>query len=213
MTGIDKICDKILSDAQAECTVLIDRANAQAQEITQSYAQIAQTQAEQILSRGMKNADERKERLAGVAQLEARKLHLQTKQQMISSAFDAALKELCSMEQEEYIRVMAALAADAAVSGKEEVIMSSRDRESIGKQVVSEANKLIKARSEAADANAVKKLISMLSGGLTLSDETRDICGGLILREGNMEINATFETLIRLAEYDISGQVAEILFS
>lgn len=213
MTGIDKICDKILSDAQAECTVLIDRANAQAQEITQSYAQIAQTQAEQILSRGRKNADERKERLAGVAQLEARKLHLQTKQQMISSAFDAALKELCSMEQEEYIRVMAALAADAAVSGKEEVIMSSRDRESIGKQVVSEANKLIKARSEAADANAVKKLISMLSGGLTLSDETRDICGGLILREGNMEINATFETLIRLAEYDISGQVAEILFS
>ena len=213
MTGIDKICDKILSDAQAECTVLIDRANAQAQEITQSYAQIAQTQAEQILSRGRKNADERKERLAGVAQLEARKLHLQTKQQMISSAFDAALKELCSMEQEEYIRVMAALAADGAVSGKEEVIMSSRDRESIGKQVVSEANKLIKARSEAADANAVKKLISMLSGGLTLSDETRDICGGLILREGNMEINATFETLIRLAEYDISGQVAEILFS
>lgn len=213
MTGIDKICDKILSDAQAECAVLIDRANAQAQEITQSYAQIAQTQAEQILSRGRKNADERKERLAGVAQLEARKLHLQTKQQMISSAFDAALKELCSMEQEEYIRVMAALAADGAVSGKEEVIMSSRDRESIGKQVVSEANKLIKARSEAADANAVKKLISMLSGGLTLSDETRDICGGLILREGNMEINATFETLIRLAEYDISGQVAEILFS
>ena len=47
---------------------------------------------------------------------------------------------------------------------------------------------------------------------LTLSQETREMDGGLILREGNVEINCAFETQLRLLRESMAAEVAGILF-
>ena len=47
---------------------------------------------------------------------------------------------------------------------------------------------------------------------LTLSQETREMDGGLILREGNVEINCAFETQLRLLRGSMAAEVAGILF-
>lgn len=218
MTGIDKICDQIRGDAEAESAKILERADHEAREIRESYAQVAKNEAEQLLARGKAAAEEREKRLGGVAQLEARKLHLKTKQQMLDAAFDAALAELRSLPADEYVSVLAHLAAESAVSGNEEIILSADDRDTYGKQVVAEANRLLKARTAAQEPEADtlralgKKVLAAFTSGLTLADETRNITGGLILKEDKMEINATFKTLIRLIRDELSGEVAGVLF-
>lgn len=50
------------------------------------------------------------------------------------------------------------------------------------------------------------------TGMLTLSEETRPMAGGLILRDGRVETNCSFEVLIRLQRGALSAEVAQVLF-
>ncbi len=217
MTGIDKICEKIANAAQSECDIITERAKSEADEILSGYRELADAQASKILESGRKSAAEREERLAGVARLEARKLGLKTKQQMIDAAFEKALENLTLLPEDEYIQILAKLAAESSISGDEEIILSPDDRAAYGKQVVAEANRILKLQEEKNEPISIKsigrQLISQLSGGLTLSDETRSISGGVILVKDRMEINATFDTLIRLSREKLSVEVADILFN
>ena len=47
---------------------------------------------------------------------------------------------------------------------------------------------------------------------MTLSDETREIRGGLILRRGSVEANCSVELLVDLCKGELSSRLAEILF-
>ena len=48
---------------------------------------------------------------------------------------------------------------------------------------------------------------------LTLADETREMEGGLILRDGNVEVNCAFETQLRVLRETMAAEVAAILFA
>ena len=47
---------------------------------------------------------------------------------------------------------------------------------------------------------------------ITLSDETRDIGSGLILRDGASEVDCTFRTLVMQLRDGMSREVADVLF-
>ena len=49
-------------------------------------------------------------------------------------------------------------------------------------------------------------------GQLTLSGETANIPGGFILRNGSIEVNCAYDTLVRLQKTETAGQVARQLF-
>lgn len=49
-------------------------------------------------------------------------------------------------------------------------------------------------------------------GELTLSQETRSIQGGFVLVNGDVEVNCTFETLVRLRRGTMAGETAKLLF-
>ena len=141
-----------------------------------------------------KAAAEREERLAGTAQMEARKAALAAKQEMVEKAYELALKKLCSLPEEKYTAVLAELLVQASSTGKEEVIFSEADRRKVGKAAVEKANK-----------DGGKKL--------ALSGETRSIPGGFILRSENVEVNCAFDTLVRLQKAETAGDVVKKLFS
>ena len=227
MNGIEKITQRIDQDAQSEIDKILGDARAQAAEILARYEAQAQKESEDIVARGEKNAAERQDRLASVAQMEAKKLTLATKQEMLDKAFDLALDRLVSLPDEEYVALLADLAARAATTGREQLIFSQKDRARIGKQVVAAANeKLAKAVApELPDALAESKAGAILdkvvsgasallagTGMLTLSEETRPLRGGFILSDGDVEVNCAFETLVRLDRGEISGEVAKALF-
>ena len=97
MDGIEKIPGRIEADAEREIEAIQAQARAQAEEIAAGYEAQAGRESEEILARGRRNADERVERLASVAQLECRKLELAAKQEMLSRAYDKALEQLLNL--------------------------------------------------------------------------------------------------------------------
>ena len=227
MNGIEKITERIEGDAQREIDAVLNAARAEAEGITQRYQAQAGRESADLVARGEKAAAERVERLGSVAQLEARKLALAAKQEMLDRAFELALQKLCTLPAEEYIDLLAALTVKAAQSGKEQVIFSRKDRSRVGKAVVTRANEMLakqvapKLPDELTDTKAGAILDRVVTGAsailagtgmLTLAEETRPIRGGVILSDGDVEVNCTFETLVRLQREAMSGEVAKALF-
>ena len=83
MNGIEKITGQIEADVQREIDDLTAQAQAQAAEILADYEARARAEAEATLKRGALAAAQREERLGDMARLEARKLTLGTKQEMV----------------------------------------------------------------------------------------------------------------------------------
>nr|WP_326184543.1 V-type ATP synthase subunit E [uncultured Oscillibacter sp.] len=193
MNGIEKITQLIESDAQSEIDRVLSEAKEEAAKITARYEEQAAAEAAELTARNEKAAAEREERLVSVAQMEARKVILGVKQEMVEQVYVQALQKLCAMPDKEYVDVLAGLLAQASSSGREEVVLSPADRKRVGKAAVDKAN-----------AASGKKLV--------LSEETRPIEGGFILKDKNVEVNCTFETLVRLQKAETAGAVVKKLF-
>ena len=210
MDGMEKITARIQEDADREIAAL----NAQTDEQIAALQAQARTQAEQerqtILARGERAAAERLERLKSAAQMERRKLELAAKQEVLSEAFDQALERLCTLPDEEYIQLLTALVLRAVTTGREQLIFSQKDRSRIGKAVVVAANEAL--------VNFLGKMVNSATaqitgtGLLTLSEETRPIQGGFILTDGPVEVNCSFEAMLRLQREQLEKPAAEILF-
>lgn len=228
MNGIEKITHRIEAEAQHEIDNILSAARAEAETIAARYETAADKEGQDILARGRKAAEERVERLESVAALEARKLTLAAKQEMLGNAFDLALKQLTDLPEEEYVALLAKMAAKSALTGREEVILSPRDHARCGAQVVSAANAILakqaapKLPDELSDTKAGAFLSKVVTVGsallngtamLTLSDEQRPILGGLVLSDGEVEINCTFDTLVRMQRESMAAEVAKVLFA
>ena len=193
MNGIEKITKRIEAQAQAEIDRILAEAKERADEI---HAQAeAQAEAERVALtvRNEKVAAEREERLVGAAQMEAKKIVLAARQEQLEKVYAKALETLCSMPDEQYTKTLATLLEKAAPDGKGSVIFAPDVKERIGAATVALANEKLK-------------------GSLTLAEETRPMQGGFILSKGNVEVNCTFETLVRLQKAETAGAVLKKLF-
>ena len=199
MNGIEKITQRIAEDNQKEIEVLLEKAQAEARAITAGYKEKAQADYDEALRQGKADADYRVERMSGVAQLEARKLRLSAKQEMLDKAFEAAMGKLLAMPEEEYAALLTDLAISGISTGKEALIFSVKDRPRYGKRVVIAANEKLEAMGRTAE--------------LTLSQESREFEGGLYIQDGNIENNCTFSTIIRILREQMAAEVASILFN
>ena len=68
---------------------------------------------------------------------------------------------------------------------------------------------------EEAQMNKVAANVSALAQGtamLTVSEETRAFSGGFILKNGRIEVNCTFDALVRSEREQTAGAVAKLLF-
>ena len=227
MDGIEKITGRIAADTEAEIASIQAEARRQADEITARYEAQAKREAEEIAARGRRSAEERQARLASVAQLDARKLELAARQEMLAQAFDLALEKLCSLPEEEYVQLLTRLVLEASTTGKEQLVFSPQDRARVGKQVVVAANEAMvkQVAPELPDAITDTKVGAFLgkvvnsttamvtgTGMLTLSEETRPMKGGFVLVDGDVEVNCAFETLVRLQREKLEKEVDQVLF-
>ena len=226
MEGIEKITARIAQDAQAEISRLTAETEEKVQAVLTNAAAQAQQEANEIVEKGRMAASERLERLNSASQMERRKLELAARQEVLGEAFALALEKLCTLPEQEYIALLTRLALEASSSGKEQLIFSQKDRAAVGKQVVMAVNDaLVKERAPSLPEEVtrskvgafVDKLVhnttaAVTGTGLTLSEETRDLKGGFIMVDGDVEINCAFETLVRLQREQMEKKVADALF-
>jgi V/A-type H+-transporting ATPase subunit E len=194
MTGIEKITSRVIAEGEHEAGEICRAAEEQAAGIRAA----ADMEAESLLNKARADAEKeaarRAELILASAETEAKKSLLSMKQEMISRAFGMALDKLLSLDRDDYIAMLARLAAEASETGDEEIILNEHDAEAFGMEIVIAANRII-------------------NGTMTLSHERRKIKGGLILKHGKIELNCALETLVALSKNELSGKIAEMLFS
>ena len=196
MTGIEKIVARLEADAQADCDAAAEASRQECETILAQYYQQAQDEYEKRLRDGLLACSQREERLASAAEMEAKKDLLAFKQSMVDEVFTTAVDRLASLPREDYVNFLSRLAAQASQYRCEELIFNEKDAASVGKDVCKAAN-------------------AILGHGacLTVSEETRDIPGGFIAKQGNIETNCALDTMVQLRRSDLASQVAELLFS
>ena len=227
MNGIEKITARIQQDAGAELKAIRAQAEEQAAQIRSQYEAQAKAEAEKAAESCRQAAQQQLERLEGAAEMEAKTRLLTAKQACIDRAFERAREHLLSMPEAEYVELLAKLAVRSSTTGREEVVLNERDRAAVGQKVVARANQLL---AQAVAPDLPEELKASKAGGiltkvvtganallqgtamLTLAADTAEIQGGLILRDGQVEVNCAFETQLRLLRESLAGQVAKILF-
>jgi len=199
MAGADKIRDRILEEARQQAQTNIQRAKEEAARIISAAKEEADKRKNAIIEGAEKEAVERAKRLVSAAELEGRKKKLQTKQEMIKLAFDKAVENLNSFPRESYREILSSMILNSIKTGREEVILSKDDISKLGDGFIDSINKKLRERG--------------INGGLKLSDESRNITGGFILKDGSIEINNTFEALVRMMHDELETEVVKVLFS
>ena len=225
MNGIEKITGRITADAQAEAERVLSSAREEAARISARYQAQADAECADLAAKNARAAAEREERLVSAAQMEARKVALAAKQEMVEKTYALALEKLCALPEERYVEVLAELLVQASSTGREEAVFSQEDRERVGRAAVARANEILAKRAapgvpqgDSAVTNLLSKVaanVTAMAKGtamLTLSKETRPLKGGFILKDENVEVNCTFDTLVRLQKAETAGAVAKKLF-
>lgn len=198
MKGIASIKERILEDAHQK----VDEIQKSAQEKADGIRVQADKQAQRILENAKNDAqyecEEHKRRLITIAQLDLKKQALETKQDMIEKTFENVLDKLCKLPLDQYKAVITDMLLDVC-DGKEQVVFSNIDKERLGKSFINTVNnKLIQEGK---------------NGKLSISDEVHSFKGGFILKGEGVEINSTFEFVLRTVRDDIESEVAGILFA
>ena len=194
MKGTEKIIAHIEADANARADAIIKEAEAKAAATREAYEQKAKEAYAEKIRAGVKANQDRLESMERLARMEGRKAILALKQDMVNESFDLAADKLVKLPEAQYVAFLAKLAAQASVTGDEQIILNARDRETVGEKVVAAANE-------------------KLSGGkLTLAPETGDFKGGLILRRENIAVNCTAELLVDLCRDEMAAELAGVLF-
>ena len=194
MKGTEKIIAHIQADAKAQADAILAQSELQCAEIRQRYEAQAKERYGEKIRQGVKACQDSIDSVERINQMEAKKSILALKQEMVSKSFEKACDMLTALPEEQYVALLAKLAAQASVSGDEEIVLNARDKAAVGAAVVEKANALLPA------------------GKLSLSAATGDFAGGLILKRGSIEANCTIELLVELCRGDMSAQLAKVLF-
>jgi len=199
MENIEKIIARIEADTQLEIDAVNAETEAKCAEIAAGYEVKAREQYAQKLEEGKKKCEARSARILSTADMEAKKNILAFKQEMVSKACDLSQEKLGLLSGDRYIDFLAGQAASAARYGTEELVFNTKDKAEYGSAVVKKANAKLSEKG--------------VHGALTVSGETRDISGGVIVKQGDIETNCTTTALMQLYRNDLASQVAEMLFS
>ncbi|MCR4402586.1 MAG: V-type ATP synthase subunit E [Firmicutes bacterium] len=198
MSALEKMQEKILQDAKAKADEIVAAATAEAQAIVAEAREEATRKRDEVLARGKENADEEMRRALTLAELDARKQLLATKAALIDEVFQEARKRLTSLEPGRYRAYLKRAILEAVESGEEEVVLSARDLESVGPEVVSEVNAELAKQGR--------------KGALRLSGVPGGFTGGFVLRTGRTEVNSTFDALLAREREALVVEVAKVLF-
>ena len=193
MKGTEKIIAHIQSDAKAQADEILARAGQECAGIRAQYEKQAAEAYAAKIREGVKACEEGLESRKRIAEMERKKEILSLKQELVAAAFDRAKQKILSMPDAEYAVFLTNLAVKGAPDGKGELIFNASDREKYGKAVCETANRILK-------------------GSLTVSPETGDFSGGLLVRNGQIEVNSTVDLLIEFSRGELSSEVAALLF-
>ncbi len=215
------ITDKIQAEAQAWADQQVAAAKAEAQTILTDYEAKAQEAYDNALAQAKAKSTSIAERGVSQSEMDRRKMLLAARQECVAQSFDKALEMLCNLSAQERALLMVKSAVKYQTADAE-YIFNAADRKEVGPLVVETVNAIFKKQQMKGTFSGdlleqVKKLFSSgtrpRAHTAALSDKTGNFAGGFILKQGDIEINCTFEVLIAGVRENLEGETSAILFS
>lgn len=192
MKGTEKIIAHIEADAKAQADAVLGEARKRCEAIKARYDDKAARLYSDKIRDGVKACQDQEDSALRISRMEARKSVLSVKQEMVEKSFDLAVQQIVALPDQKYAAFLADLVKKAGPAGDEEIILNAADRVRIG--------------------DALLKAVNADGAKMKLSDETRDLKGGLILRRGSIETNCSVELLVELCRGEMSARLADVLF-
>jgi len=199
MDGINKITERIAAETREEITAMQAETAEKCRSIKDTYNNIAQEEYWKVINLGTKECEIQVSRLQSTAAMEAKKSILAMKQESVAHVFEETVNKLCTLPEEQYIDFMAKQAGLAASTGLEEIVFNAKDKAGCAKAVTKAANEILKKRG--------------LLPKLTISEQTGNFRGGLMVKQGDIEVNCTAEKLVELSKSELASMVAGVLFA
>lgn len=193
-TGLDRIIERIRTDAQTRAAEKIADAENDAAKHLAEAAKAAEQQAEEQMEAAKKNAADTARRADAAAEFNRRRAVLAAKQDAIRATVAEAKERLCALPDGEYFPVLLKLLAANAAPGKAELRLGAKDL----------------ARKPQDFAAQVAQTAKTAGAEITLSDTPCDISDGFLLVYDGIDVNCTFDSLFASkadALQDIAGGI------
>lgn len=196
MNNIESITSKITADAKEQAQQRIEQAKQEAQQILQDYQAQAQQVTQQAQQQAQKEAALIAERVESQSGLVRRNMMLQYKRDVMEQAFCKALEQLCAQDCDKQVELLAS-AATKYLSSDAQIILNESDKTKFGSKLIEEIS---------AKLNTENKPYRV-----SLSEINGSMQGGMILAQGNIETNLSYEILVKNVRDELEAQVAQIL--
>lgn len=197
MSGLEKIRDRILKDAEKTAAKMIEAAEAEARVIKSEAVRDADDIAKDVKAKAESDIKAYSERVDSSLDLEHRTKILAAKQEIISDVIAESKKRIAGLPVRDYFDLMLKLMEKHVQPGEGVVYFSAEDL----------------ARIPDGYENDVKAAAHRAGGRLSISKESRNIGPGFILSYGGIEENCTLDALFEEKKDDLTDTVREILFA
>ena len=177
------IIEKILADANKEAEMIINDAKIKASEINVKSVESINELNKKAEAEADAEAEKVKSKEISSAKMEAGKKILAKKQELINSVLAEAYNRLMASDGEDYVNTIINMLKSAPDG---EVILSEKDKALFGEKIKEK--------------------------GFVLADETRDIEKGFVIKNGDIEHNFSFASILSVEEEEIRYMIADILF-
>ena len=184
---------KIKADSQAQIKAIEAENDAKVRDISRKVNAEIKTVQDSYNARLAKEEPEVLRRREIVAELDAKRVDLGTRQRLVGEAFEASLKQMVEMAPDKYVKFADKLMAQAVSTGKEVVFVGKNEKH--------------------LDQRWLDGYNASHNTSLTLSPEKLPIAGGFVLRNDRIDTNCSWEMLIADSRADIETEVVKRLFA
>lgn len=195
MTGLDKIIENIIAEAQREADSIIEAAQTEAKQINDDAYSKAEIDCAKIVSDARANASLMSKISVSGAQTEARKLMLTAQREVVDGVIAQAVKKLRELPADKYFAVLIKLCENYA-HGSGELVLSKADKDRLPGDFEAQLSRALAPKG----------------ASLTLADDCAPIYGGFILRYGLIEENCSFAAIAQEKHDTISDKLNAMLF-
>ncbi len=195
---LERLLQKIEEDAREEGEAIVAGAEEEAARIRREAKEQSRREAEAISRSFHARAEGERLKILSQARLDGRIELLAAKEELLEEVFRKARSAFLELPAERYRAWLKAAVLRSAVSGREEVIPTARDRELLAGGLLEELNEELRAGGK--------------EGALKLSESTHPGERGVVLRGEKTETNLTAEAALQRLREEHEEEVSRLLF-
>ena len=203
--SIDKITSTILAEAESEKERLLAEAQEQCDQIIKEAREKAEGISQNMVKKGNEEKEKIIERRRSVASIDAKKIILEKKQEILDQCFTGAIDRIINLPREEYIDYLVKVGVNSEMYGGL-LTFNQKEHDSVAEEVIKRLN-------DATDDMRKEKYGDFpYSERFELNPESEPMTGGFWIRYRLTYADNTVGTQIDMIRPKIAGEVSRELF-